>query len=120
MILCELSTQQERSAVSMLLDCRRALALNQASDVMIKTKAARSGLQQGDDVLSQHPLAVAPHFFSMKTPEPTEQQMEPVPSRMTPAPRPDALSEPRRNVSNWAEHAGTWPLSCTYCALYSI
>ena len=79
--------------------CRQALTLNQESSVVIRMKAARTSLQEGDDVLSQQPLAASPHFFSMKSPDPTERGIAPVPSCMTPAPYPDALMKPRTNVS---------------------
>lgn len=62
-------------------------------------RAASNSLQEGDDVLSQQPLATGPHFFSMKSPDPAEQDIAPVASRMSPAPYPDALMKPRTNVS---------------------
>lgn len=93
-------TGQGRVAATLaLLHCRRALTLNQASDVVIRMKAARRPLQEGDDVLSQQPLAAGAHFFSMKSRDPSEQEIVAVPSRTTPAPRPEALSVPRTNVS---------------------
>ena len=83
----------------MCCHCRQALTLNQDSNVVIRMKAARGSLQEGDDVLSKQPLAAGPHFFSMKSPDPTEQDIVPVASRMSPAPYPDALMKPRTNVS---------------------
>lgn len=87
------------SARLALLHCRRLLTLNQTSDVVIRTNAARRCLQEGDDVLSQQPLAAGAHFFSTKSPNPSEQEIVAVPSRMTPAPHAEALLTPRTNVS---------------------
>ena len=66
--------------------------------------AARSSLQEGDDVVSQQPLAAGPHFFSMKPKDPAEQEIAPVPRRMSPAPHLDALMKPRTNVRKAGQH----------------
>ena len=95
----------------MLPLCSRALTLNHDSDVMIRMTAARSSMQNGDDVLSQRPLATGPQFFSIKSRDPTEQDIVPVPSRMSPAPHPDALLKPKRNVSKAGRHMAGY-LSC--------
>ena len=91
--------------------------LNQSSDVVIRMKLARSSLQQEDDVLTQQPLAAGPHFFSMKSPEPNEQEILPVPSRMTPDPYSEAMLKPRTNVSQRRpSHWSLWrdTVSCLY------
>lgn len=100
----QLISHTGRSAKGGLLHCRRALTLSQTSDVVIRMKAARGGLQERDDLLSQQPLAAGPYFFSMKSPDPSDQEIVPVPSRMTPALHAEALSQPRTNVHTTSCH----------------
>ncbi len=67
-----------------LSDCRRAIGLGQASDIVLKLKPARHSLKEQVDVLSQQPLAASPHFFSLKAADPTQQEIVAVPARTTP------------------------------------
>ena len=66
-------------------------------------------------MLSQQPLAAGPHFFSMKSPDPTEQEIVAVASRMSPAPYPDTLMKPRTNVSQAGQHIAAY-----WQSLYNI
>lgn len=72
----------------------------QTDDVVIRMATARGGLQEGHDVLSLQPLAASAHFFGVKAPDPSEQDIMPVPSRYTPDPCQDAAAVPRARMSN--------------------
>ena len=68
---------------------------------MLNLKPAKQGLIQQDDVLSQQPLAVSPHFFSLKAPDQAEHEIVPLPSRIAPA----AYADPvRAHVSTCLVH----------------
>ena len=73
--------------------------LAQTNEVVVRMPTTRRDLQEGDDVLSQQPLAASAHFFSMKAPDPSEQEITPVPPRVAPDPCQDANAVPRAHVS---------------------
>ena len=92
-------TRAEKLPYEDLVRCRRALVLNEGHDLVVKVHVARGRLQSNDDVLSQPPLGASPHFFSMQSPDPMEQDKGPLPTRTTPAPVQHVISMPRAHVS---------------------
>ncbi len=82
-----------------MADCRRAIGLGQASDIVLKLKPARHSLKEQIDVLSQQPLAASPHFLSLKAADPTQQEIVAVPARTTPPPAGKLTPSIRAHVS---------------------
>ncbi|DBA79253.1 TPA: hypothetical protein ACH3X1_009067 [Trebouxia sp. C0004] len=68
------------------LHCQQETSTGQANNMLLKLKPARQSLKEQVDVLSQQPLAASPHFFSLKAPDPTQQEIVAVPARTTPPP----------------------------------
>lgn len=85
-------------------DHRRAIGLGQATDILLKLKLARQSLKEQIDVLSQQPLAASPHFFSLKAPDPTQQEIVAVPARTTPPPAGKLTPSTRAHVSFCVRH----------------
>ena len=90
-------------------DCRRAIGLGQASDIVLKLKPARQNLKEQVDVLSQQPLAASPHFFSLKAPDPTQQEIVAVPARTSPPPAGKLTLSTRAQVSCCMRHGMAQP-----------
>ncbi len=85
-------------------DYRRAIGLGQASDIVLKLKPARQSLKEQIDVLSQQPLAASSHFFSLKAPDPTQQEIVAVPARTAPPPAGKLTPSTRAHVSCCVRH----------------
>ncbi|DBA93135.1 TPA: hypothetical protein ACH3X2_003448 [Trebouxia sp. C0005] len=90
-----------------ILFSRRAIGLGQATDILLKLKLARQSLKEQIDVLSQQPLAASPHFFSLKAPDPTQQEIVAVPARTTPPPAGKLTPSTRAHMLD------SWPSSTT-------